>query len=84
MPASSGRPFCEYADEGHVLCARRAESVYARPAGSLMLERLRDFFFVRCRARWDGKKRWKDTTCMGKSGNGRMSSRLYFNATDKT
>lgn len=55
MPASSGRPFCEYADEGHVLCARRAESVYARPAGSLMLERLRDFFFcaMPCEVGWE-------------------------------
>lgn len=48
MPASGGRPFCEYADEGRVLCARGAGSVYARPIGSLMLDRLQDFFVCVC------------------------------------
>lgn len=33
-----------------MLCVRGGESVYARPIGSLMLDRLQDFFFffVRC------------------------------------
>lgn len=63
MPASGGRPFCEYADEGCVLCARGAGSVYAHPIGSLMLDRLRDFFVCVCDAmrggmgRSDGKIR---------------------------
>ncbi len=48
MPASGGRPFCEYADEGRVLCARGAGSVYARPIESLMLDRLQDLFVCVC------------------------------------
>lgn len=65
------------------------ESVYACPIGSLMLHRLQDFFlfFFLCNAVLESEVGWDELIeryDLRKSGNGSMSFRLYFHATDKT